>query len=325
MRAESLSFPDADPQLEGDLKLMIKPTGGAANGIEATKMKLTVIKDLKARKYFVGARDYILENNTRFFVHDKVYNFGFRRFRLCVMREEASTMYPIDTFNRATPLAGIGDVVGAYPEISVAVNGNLCFYSNPPQVPNAGGNMTDRCYGGMVRLGNFDTTVSFHDDGTRSVLSGPDAKYVAEYADRKRFEFIKGQVPETPPAGMRAAMGGLSTNPNEENRVNRTFQMIGYHPGSEQGKGVVFTATQLVDEGGGAQFIDDAKHSGVPTNPADFNRPLVFLLDGGTSTAMAHMNPDDQLKVIIAGLKHTPLLYKINTYLLFHCVKPRTN
>jgi hypothetical protein len=123
---------------------------------------------------------------------------------------------------------------------------------------------------------------------------------------------------------MWAALGGLSTNPNESDRADREFQMIGYHRGSEQNKGTVFTATQIEGDGGGAQFINDAKESGVPTNAADGGRPLVFLLDGGTSTAVAHMTPGDQLKVIVKGPKHS-WAYKINTYLLFNCVKPRAN
>lgn len=321
VRAESVAFPPANPQVEGDLKLMIKPGGGAAAGIEATKMKFTVIKDLRAKKYFEGARDYIFENNAKFFAHDKAYGSS-RKFRLCLMREEGSTMYPIDTYHRETPLAGIDAVVGAYPQLSVVVNGNICFFSDPPLLPTAG-HMTDKCHGGMVRFGVFDTNVSSH-DATKSSLAGPDAKYVAQYDQPKRYEFAKGQVLEPLPAGMGAALGGLSTNPNEEDRVDREFQMIGYYPSAEQGKGIVFTATQIDGDGGGAQFIDDAKESGVPTNAADGGRPLVFLLDGGTSTAVAHSSPSDQLNVVVKGPKHS-WVYKINTYLLFNCVKPRSN
>lgn len=321
VRAESVSFTDTNnPQVEGDLKLMVKPPGGAANGVEATKIKLTIIKDLRAKKYFHGARDRIFENNVKFFAHDKIYGTS-RKFRLCLMREEGSTMYSIDTFHRQTPLAGIDAVVGAYPQLSVVVNGNICFFSDPPLFPTAG-HMTDKCHGGMVRFGTFDTNVSSH-DAAKSSLAGPDAKYVAQYDQPKRYEFVKGRVPETP-AGMEAALGGLSTNPNEPDRIDREFQMIGYYPSTEQGKGIVFTATQIDGDGGGAQFVDDAKESGVPTNATDGGRPLVFLLDGGTSTAVAHSSPNDQLNVIVKGAKHT-WVYKINTYLLFHCEKPRAN
>ena len=93
---------------------------------------------------------------------------------------------------------------------------------------------------------------------------------------------------------------------------------------SSSSRGIVFTATQIVGDGGGALFIDDAKKSGVPTNTADGGRPLVFLLDGGTSTAVAHSSPSDQLNVIVKGPKHS-WAYKINTYLLFNCIKPRSN
>ncbi len=322
VRAENTIFADANnPQVTFDLKLMIRPAGGAANGIEAAKMKFTIVRELRAKKYFQAVRDYIFENNTKFFAHDKAYGSS-RKFRLCLMREEASTMYPIDTFHRENPLAGIDAVVGAYPQVSVVVNGNLCFFSYPPLIPTAG-HMTDKCHGGMVRFGNFDTNVSSL-DATKSGLAGPDAKYVAQYDQSKRYEFIKGRVPEPPPTGLGAALGGLSTNPNEPDRVDREFQMVGYYPSSEQGKGIVFTATQTKGDGGGAQFINDAKESGVPINEADGGRPLVFLLDGGTSTAVAHSSPSDQLNVIVKGPKHT-WAYKINTYLLFNCAKPRSN
>jgi hypothetical protein len=49
VRAESVNFPDAaNPQVEGDLKLMVKI---GSQEIEATKMKLTIIKELGAKKY----------------------------------------------------------------------------------------------------------------------------------------------------------------------------------------------------------------------------------------------------------------------------------
>ena len=70
---------------------MIKPAGDDANGIEATKMKLTIVKELGAKKYFHGARDYIFENNTKTFTHHKDYGAS-TRYRIVAMREESTLM-----------------------------------------------------------------------------------------------------------------------------------------------------------------------------------------------------------------------------------------
>jgi hypothetical protein len=92
----------------------------------------------------------------------------------------------------------------------------------------------------------------------------------------------------------------------------------------EENHGVVFTATQLTGTGSGPELKEDAKRSGVATLPGGNAGDLqILLLDGGTSTAVSHVNPDDALSTRVKKSKHTGLLYYINTYLLFHCEKPR--
>jgi len=84
-------------QIEGELVMKLGKVDKTETWAE-DKLKFTVVKELGDTKYFYAARDYILENNTRFFAHDRTYT-G-RSFRIISMREEASTMYPIDTYNR---------------------------------------------------------------------------------------------------------------------------------------------------------------------------------------------------------------------------------
>jgi hypothetical protein len=132
MRADgTLTYPDADPQFAGDLVLKIK-VGTNGQEIEALKMKLTVVKQLGAKKYFHAARDYIMENNSRIFVRDKAYGSS-TSFRVVSMLEELARMYPIDAARRTTgaPFKGIDQVNAAYDgSIHVVVNGNMNFFSD---------------------------------------------------------------------------------------------------------------------------------------------------------------------------------------------------
>jgi hypothetical protein len=58
------TYPEANPQFEGDLVLKIK-VGTNGQEIEALKMNLTVVKAVGAKKYFHAARDYMFENNAK--------------------------------------------------------------------------------------------------------------------------------------------------------------------------------------------------------------------------------------------------------------------
>ena len=358
-RAESVSFPDAaNPQVEGDLKLMVK-LGGAANGVEATKMKLTIIKGLGAKKYFHGARDYIFENNTRLFVHEKKYpsNSPSSTFRICVMREESTSLWPIETFYRNPQIAGIEAVVTAYP-LTVLLNGNQVTFKDGTGSWAAafigalgtlgigeGKLMTDICHGRIKErsAGTFSLSSSDNYDSTTtpmagSVLAGPDpipgtnppeagGKYVAQLSDDK-WTFAAGVVPDnlTQAPFVKAALGGLSTYYDNSIRDTEPQQFVGYAPLDNTGKGCVFTASQISGGGHGVSFADDAKKSGVPnlpggSKPSDLS--LLILDSGDTSVAVAHANPAGTLKVIHKGAKQNGVPYFVNTYLGFYSEPPR--
>ena len=341
----TLNVPADNMQKEGNLVLKFKPSGGQE--VELAKLKITVIKELGGKKYFHGARDYIAERNTRFFARDKAYGSSVS-FRVVGMREEATKMYPIDAARRASgvPLKGIEQVNAEFQgQIHVAVNGNMNFFSDDRfngfignLAAAAQGLITDRCHGRIVRMNTYDSAVSSDNTDTSTAPAGSAfageqyGRYVAQYDQQNKFVFAAGRVPlastapDQPTGGPSAAMGGLSTNYSDSNRTDREYQFIGYAKCAEENKGIVFTATQITGTGSGPSLAEDAKKSGVSSLPGgDADDIQILLLDGGTSTALAYAKPttpNDTLKTAVKEGKHINLYY-INTYLLFHCAKPR--
>jgi hypothetical protein len=207
MRADgTLTYPPANPQFEGDLVLKIK-VGTNGQEIEAVKMKLTVVKDFGAKKYFHAANDYVLENNTELFVHEKSYDSVF--FRLCLMREEGTDVLPLELYEPAKDnwiqagsignfsaytyreAAGISEVMMNSPNMTVVINGNQCgFTSGLTSVEAAAMSalgdpqITDKCQGRLKELSASQSSVSndHFDENTNipgtqmkgSALAGPD-------------------------------------------------------------------------------------------------------------------------------------------------------
>jgi hypothetical protein len=132
-------------------------------------------------------------------------------------------------------------------------------------------------------------------------------------------------------------LGGASTFYDDPTRANLPQTMVGYAPGLQGGKGVVFTASQPPMGGGDTgfpsggrapEFAADANRSGVPAMPqAGAGRYKLLILDSGrTSVALAHVKPDNVLGVQFSGLKHSiGLPYFVNTYLGFKSTRPRPN
>jgi hypothetical protein len=301
------------------------------------KLLFTVVKHLGDTKYFRAARDYIWENNTKFFVHEKKY--GATRFRLVVMREATSVMYAVDTYNHATDtgrLWGIDQVVSNY-TADVVINGNQCYSSHGDLYLRTHTGMTNRCDGRLVvgrQVLRPPSEDNHHDLGGEKF-----GRYIGHWLSPNHFVFGRGRVPEN--AGGNTpdtAMGGLSTNYKLDVRQTRSNQIVGYVPNEKAGEGLVFTATNFIgswpfDDGGKAlEFSQDAAKSGVPSLPGgDPNDPddaddlMLFHLDGSTSVALTYTTPSGVPKNYIKGEKHAPGLgsYWINTYLLFECEPPR--
>lgn len=320
LRAENVSFTSTtNPQVEGDLKLMIKPSGGST-GIEAAKMKLTVIKDLGATKYFHGARDYIFEHNTKTFTHHKDY--GGTSYRIVGMREESTVMFGLDTFDHA---AGTGrlwgiDAVKANYNSDVIVNGNYVWFSGgTPSLPYL--YMTDRCDGRLC-VGRLILRPP-SDDTHFPKYGGATGRYVGHQLDPQAFTFGAGQIPDPP--NIDHGIGGLSTEYGLPIRQTKENQFIGRGKVSETGKGIVFTATNYVGKGGkAADFANDAHNSGVQPLPGGgAGEWELFHLDGSSSVGLILANPAGTQQTVIKGDKHSGWKYYVNTYLLFECEKPR--
>ena len=333
VRAESVSFPDAaNSQVEGDLKLMVK-VGGAANGIEGTKMKLTIIKELGAKKYFHGARDYILENNTPLFRHCKTYNTS-RQVLITAMRERNTIMRALDTYHHTPRLYGIDQVTARYPSATVIINGNMTF---DRQDIGGGLELTRRCHGRLVSGATFNANTSsdnadenvpppnyfgIPDPLRGSELAGPNGKHIAMTADGN-FKFSIDRVPLDPMP--KEALGGLSTN----YAIQNSDQFAGVVKIGNDGR-MLFTITcELTTSGVTQQVAADAKRSGVEALPGGAAHELMlFKFDGGTSLALSHAKPDGTLTTPIKGSKHTGRLlndYCVHTYLMFQTEKPRSN
>jgi len=313
---------DVAAQVEGDLVLKFGKEDKSQTFAEV-KLKFTVVKQLGDSKYFKAARDYILENNTKLFAHQRDYSGTV--FRIVCMREEATSMSAIDTSRTSPVLKGIDAVKSANASSTVIINGNQCFFADDRNklFASLARDITDKCHGRIVRGGTLDAAVSSDNtDKTTSPkgsdLAGVEGNYIAQNGNT--FQFALGRVPQ----GSQSAKGGLSTFYASPKRVDREHQMIGYGPGIEQGKGIVFTATQTSGVGKAPEFSADAKNSGVKNlSGSGVDRFELLILDGSSSVALVYENASGVQQKIVAGAKHGGPEYYINTYLLFNCAKPR--
>jgi len=335
-----------DGQAEGELVMKFGKVDKSEVWAE-DRINLTVVRHFGDSKFFHAARDYIMENNTAVFVHEKKYASSTSQLRICVMREEATLMFPIETYHRANPLPGMQAVVDAYPGLlTVLINGNQCFFEDGSKETmsfvikralTGGKRMSERCHGRLVIQGvlspassdNYDTTTT---PAPGSHLAAPDpvpgisppsrgGRYIAQNGEE--FVFGSGVVPH--PA-FSSAMGGLSTNYDSPFRQNSPHMWVGRAPVLEEGKGVVFTANHMSGGGMGQRFADDAKESGVPTLPgASVPSDLqLFILDSGQgSVALAHIDPSGDIKIVRKGRKQNGVPFFVNTYLGFYATPPR--
>lgn len=210
MRADGeIDFPEADPQIEGDLVLMVQTDPGDG-AVEVFRMKLTVVEKIGAKKFFPAARDYIFENNTELYIHDRIFDNPTTTIRVCCMREEATDMLPYELWKKAYDLwvergspgtfvphdhreaAGIQEVVDMDDSMTVVINGNQCAFENGNTWVETLArfalfgeySITDRCHGRIGELNKGISIVSSdHYDpstvepGTNmhgSYLAGPD-------------------------------------------------------------------------------------------------------------------------------------------------------
>ena len=305
-------------QIEGDLTLFYGKNLAEIYG--TVSLKLTPVKEVGDSKFFRAARDYIFENNARMFIHDT----GWPKtdnpstvFRLCVMREEGTSLEPIETYHKSTRHGGIACVaacngLGRH----VIINGNQVDFSAGTSFITAGilsilnwldplpsssaSPMTDKCHGRILTRHSsaFSPASNDHYDSTTnapgtsmrgSVLAGPDPipstpptpgpKHVAQAADIQPIvrPGAWSFSGGRVPSGPWAGIGGLSTNLYDRERANEPTQWIGTAPLDNDGKGCVFTATVIKGEAYIPTFYSAAQSSGVPLLPGSI-RPTDLKL-----------------------------------------------
>ena len=329
------------------------------------ELPLTVVQQFGAPHYFHAARDYILENNSRLFVRDEGYPLLSTDpdtvFRLCVMREEATdSIRAFDaTKGNDQGIEGCAFRLAGYPA-AVIINGNQCFWNNGwsennlLDLPNMIGNIVDRCHGRVIGASTIAAISSDNYDPTTkpangSVLAGPDpipagmiagpdgligtsddipnpdagtpgGKFIA-YTAGPGWNFSAGQ------ADGDDALGGLSTYYDNPSRQAIPHQMIGHALGIEQGKGCIFTATEIKGFGYVPTFAAYARTSGVPplSPSADSAAIQLFILDSGAgSLALMHIDPSGAIRSAYIGRKSKfGFPYYVNNYFALCPTKAR--
>ena len=328
------------------------------------ELPLTIVQRFGAAHYFYAARDYIEENNRRLFIRDEGYPILSTSpdivFRICVMLEEATSVRAFDaTTDNCQGIEGCAFGLGAYPA-AVIINGNQCFWNagwsetNILDLPNMIGNIVDKCHGRVIGATTIAGISSDNYDPTTkpaggSVLAGPDpipagmiagpdglvrtaddipnpdagtagGKFIG-HTSGPGWEFAAGQASGTD------ALGGLSTNYGSTERQDKPHQMIGHAIGSEDGKGCIFTATQMKGVGYAPTFMADASASGVPplTPSTDSSAIQLFILDSGAgSLGLMHIDPSGVIRGAYIGRKSKyGFPYYVNNYLALCPSKPR--
>jgi hypothetical protein len=254
------------------------------------------------------------------------------------MREESSRMFTYDSYDHvadAPRLKGIDEVKANF-NSDVIINGNQCFFHDDrnPYFAAILKQMTNRCDGRLCAARHIMRPPS--DDTHNAALGGITGRYVAYTSGEPEiingqviipsdFAFETGPIPEAVPTTPDHGIGGLAAkydktalNDGSENHA------IGRGPVIEEGKGVIFTATNYVNSQGKAiELAADARKSGVkPLNGGDGTMWELLFLDGSSSVGLVLADPSNIQRTVIKGDKHNGRYY-INTYLLFECKKVR--
>lgn len=304
---------------------------------------------------FNAARDYIFENNTKLFVFEKA--FPDRKnpvsiFRLCVLREEATHLHPIECWS--AQMKGIKQVGAFYPDSTVLINGNQCFFSDGTEErpkwkaalrylwwegANLTSKMADKCHGRLVQYGQVNWDISSDEyvkpSPLGSRLAAPDpiplwlvpgGKYVGQAGKDWVFAPQKQNVPGNGATTFNA-LGGLSTYYDSPDRAEQTHQIIGRATLKGDGKGCVFTATQMTGSGLCEDFKKLAEKSGVPkmqgSSRTGYDLELLILDCGTGSVALSHIDPKGTLKNTLWSRKQYGLPCYVNNYLALEAQTPR--
>lgn len=274
VRAESnLNAPATDPQIEGDLKLMIKPSGSSAK-IEAAKLKLVVVKGLGATQHNNAAVDYIRERGvTRYMNFIEPGNLVLSTFYVVMIDGYAD----LDAINaKGSDLRCVDEVIlSPFAKTqTVVINGS---YEGP-----GGGSATkpgfyDFQLGELYSLGFWDTSAS-------RKSTDPGRIYVAGGVLNTPTTLASGDMPPSSFAGI----GGLF-----DYVPNGSWSTLAKATLSHDT--IVFAASGLTTTS--IQKLHDGYSKGAKSSQW-------AQLDGGGSTALAVADPDGTMKVRVKWTRH---------------------
>lgn len=264
---------------------------------DSAKIPLTVVKGPGDLDFFNACRDYILENNARFYTTR--CNLGGAVLRIVVMLQSKTTFKAVDGFYKTPKVVTMDEVADNFTDYSVATNGlfedNGRFGQGPPIYQ-----------GRLISEGSYDPT--------HCVDRGPQYYYFAQ-TPQGAFTFAQGEVPLDKNYG--EAMGGADISTNFKYAITTAGEAVA------GGDKIIFTAVTEVTKlsaapGGGSEFLAAITASHASS---------LYFYDGHSSCAMAHADPSGRLVTDFSGRKHLPVLvppfYHIHTFLLFKCSTPR--
>ena len=298
---------DITAQVNGNLIFKYGPENQSQTIAQAS-IALTLVKGIGNQAYFAGCNDYILENNTKFYVSQKTYN-G-ETMRNVVMRQASTRMTALDTKFRGTPRYGITEVVSANLGQTVIVNGSFADDWEGTIVREA-----TKHLGRLISGGVFDAAISMDSSQSSKDLAGPLAYYIAQRPSGE-FVFAHGEVPLN--AGFSEALGGINHVFTGDTEIEATSM---YGHATVNGEKLLFVVTtdlvaSQTEAGSGAVGShDDAIQGSGATE--------MYVLDGASSVCLAYQNSNGVLQLKYKGTKHSGMPYYIHTYLMFNCSTPR--
>ena len=283
----TINFPATNPQNEGDLKLMVKPTGAGA-AIEAAKMKLTIVEKLGATKHHRAALDYIYERNATHYTQTADYD-GLK-VPFVVMSESLAELQGINA--KVGTLEGITAVAGS------------ASWKDCTAIINATYTHDETNDGGFYKLHDGELVHGSAMDATCSVknaVSGsPRHNYVASRGVGV-FAWAAGDVHHTATEGT----GGMAIAVPNVQPFTAISRII-----VDQDK-LVYVASHY------SEFWNSAPYTKYETDlKKGITSSTLYLCDGGSSSALSVIKPDASAHEIkMQGPRHNPPTWNPITFL----------
>jgi hypothetical protein len=285
-------------------------------------LRFTVTSGIGQDHYFDSARDYIIENETRFFLDRKSYQYPGQFLRetkqIVVFRAEAARMMPVDAYNRTPKLFRVKEVAEAYPEYDLITNGAFA-------APGVGQDRMWSTIRGQILIDGVYSALSTTDDDQppgqhhfigqdSSIGYALEAGLVSDYSGVLTLRHAMGGLPGSARVDEwgfdwlhydkigSSAMFARAKLPNDRELFVLGHTDLKYDPSTQLAKfapGTVYFKQDLYDSGAN----------------------LVLFFDGGASTALAiKKTAASEAQYLVLGPRHWKYMPKprINNYLMFN-------